>query len=156
MSVEHIKNPGLQKRPGFFMSMQFLFGIPEALLPVYDPVVFYFHTFAFEPVLHGRGRLEKLARAKLSGFVHDPMCRNALFMVTAAHCPADHSGTTFVTEICGDCSVGCRSSFRDLPYHVVNVVEKVIPLFHARLRGPVVSRRFRRKVGGTNPPRMPG
>lgn len=138
------------------MSMQFLFGVPETLLPVYDPVVFYFHALAFKPFLHGCGRFKKLARAKLSRFVHHAMCRNTLFMVTAPHCPADHPCSAFVTKICGDCAVGSCSSFRDLPHHVVNVVEKVISLFHARWRGPVASRQFHLKVGGTNPPHMRG
>lgn len=155
MSTEPIKNPGLA-RPGFFMLMQFLFGIPEALLPVDDAVVFDLYALTFESFLHGSRCLEQLAGAEFPGFVHDAVCRYALLLITAAHCPADHSCTSFVAKIGGNGAIGSRTACGDLPYHVINVIEKVISLFHARLRGLVVSRRFLRKAGDTNPLRMHG
>lgn len=156
MNSEPIKNPGLFWRSGFFMSMQFFFRVPEALLPVYDPVVFYFDALTFEPLLHGSRCFKKLAGTQFPRFVHDTVSRNALFMVAAAHCPPNESCAAFITEICGDRPIGSRASFRDLPHHVINVIKKVISLFHARWRGLLVSRRFRVKAGGTNLPRTRG
>lgn len=132
------------------MSMQFLFGVPEALLPVDDPVVFYFHALGFEAFLHGGGCFEKLARTKLPDFIHDAVRRNALFVIAAAHGPTDLPRATFITEISGNGTVGSGPTRRNLPYHVVNIIEKVISLFHARSRGLVVFRRFRLKADGTS------
>lgn len=138
------------------MSVQFFFGIPEALLPVDDPIVFYFHAFAFEALLHGGRCFEKLARAQFAGFIDNPMRRNAFFIIAAAHCPAHLPCAAFVAEVSGYRAIGGCTACGDLPYHVVNVIEKVISLFHARWRGLVVFRRFRRKAGGTNPHRRHG
>ena len=138
------------------MSMQFFFGVPEALLPVDDPVVFHFYAFAFEAFLHGGRRFEQLTRAELAGFVYDAVSRDSFFVIAAAHCPTDYSCAAFVAKISCNGPVGRRAALRDLPYHVVDVIEKVISLFHARWRGLVVFRRFRPKAGGTNPRRKRG
>ena len=97
-NTESIKNPGL-RRPGFFISMQFFFGVPEAFLPVDDPVVCHFHTFAFEPFLHGGWRLEKLARTQLAGLVDHPLGGTIFLVVAAAHGPAHLPGTALVAEV---------------------------------------------------------
>ena len=100
--------------------------IPKQLLKIDDLVIFNFHAFAFEQLLHQVRAVEMVFAREHADAIHDAVRRDIFALARRIHRPADHSRRTRTAQNFSDRAIGRDFAIWNLPRDVVHAFEEIV------------------------------
>ncbi len=104
--------------------------VPEMLLKIRDSIINHLNAFAFEELLHQRGRAKMMLPGEHAVAVYHPVGRHIFTAVMrSVHGPAHHTCRSFGAEIRCNCAIAGHPAVWNPAHHLINPPEEGI-VFH--------------------------